>query len=270
VNLAFSAIVLALLLLPGGLFRYGYLRGFFRRAPAASSLTDDLTWVLLTATFVHALAIGILGLFGEIVDYQVVLPLLIGQFGKDQVLLTDLLARLPKVQGEYAAYFTATAFIAFVFGMMLHSFVRRLGLDRNIAFLRFPNDWHYALDPHPNKQFGVTPEVYFSAVIDQKNDAYLYRGIVADWVLDRSGGLERVELKNAYRRKLAEDRKDDVPHQPKIGADQRYYAIVGERLILRMSEMRTINIQYVFTVPADQFEVENPDDLIAEAPDPNP
>jgi hypothetical protein len=261
-NIAFSAIVLALLLLPGGLFRYGYLRGFFRRSPAAvSSLTDDLAWVLLTSSFVHSLAIAILARFGIATDYHVVLPLLVGQFGKDQVLLTEILDRLPQVQGAYAAYFAVTAIGAYILGMGLHWIVRRFGWDRKVAFLRFPNDWHYALDPGANQQFGVTPEVFLSTVVDQKNDAYLYRGVVSDWQLDRTGGLERVELKNAYRRLLKDDRPENQPHQPQ--ADQRYYPIVGERLILRMSEMRTINIQYVFTVPADEYEVEDPSTVVS-------
>jgi hypothetical protein len=29
-----------------------------------------------------------------------------------------------------------------------------------------------------------------------------------------------------------------------------------------MGEMRTINIQYVFTVPADEYEVEDPTEIV--------
>ena len=62
-NIAFSALVLALLLLPGGLFRYGYLRGAFlvRRSPAANlNLTDNIGWVLVGAFVAHTLALAVL------------------------------------------------------------------------------------------------------------------------------------------------------------------------------------------------------------------
>ena len=49
-NLALSAFILALLLLPGGFFRVCYLRGLFRRsAITGQNFQDNLGWLIVGA-----------------------------------------------------------------------------------------------------------------------------------------------------------------------------------------------------------------------------
>jgi hypothetical protein len=272
VNIAFSALVLALLLLPGGLFRYGYLRGpVQQRTPGVTlNLTDNLGWVLVGAVGMHALALWVLSGFGVHPGYDLILPAVTGQFGKDGEWLQATIRALPSVQGAYAAYFAGSSFGAYLLGVLLHALVRSSGLDSRLGFLRFADDWFYILDERANRfdagprwtLFGrwgigratVLPDVYVTVVVDQKDAAYLYRGIVQGYALDDKGNLDRLELRSAKRRKLTDDRKPGEAHNP-LG-DDRYYQLVGDLLIVRASEFRTLNVEYVYAAPDDEVEVE--------------
>ncbi|WP_027482435.1 hypothetical protein [Deinococcus pimensis] len=269
-NIAFSALVLALLLLPGGLFRVGYLRGLFKRSPVGGfNLTDNLGWLVVGSLLTHTVAVSVLRAFSLNVRYDLILPILTGQFGKDAELLKAIIRNLPAQQGLYAAYFLLTSVGAYLLGILLHVLVRTTGADRRINLLSFGNDWYYTLSQRPNR-FRVGPlfevfgrgvgrrlaqvDVFASGIVEQKDGAYLYRGIVRDYHLDEKGGLERLELKNAHRRRLSDDREQGKPHSP--FGDERYYKIVGDRFILRMGETKTLNVQYVNIVPVEEVEVD--------------
>lgn len=267
-NIAFSAFILALLLLPGGFFRVGYLRGLLRRSPVTGqNFQDNLGWLIVGALMTHTVVIWLVRLLlHHQISYVLVLPILAGQFGKDGLLLTNLIADLPRTQGYYAAYFLSTFFLAYLLGLLLHVFIRWTRLDQRVNVLRLGSDWFYTLDPSTHLlPFGtrtnvlgrqvqafITPDVYVSGVVEQKETSYLYRGILLDYSLDEKGNLERVELELAHRRKLSDDRKEGG-HDPEDRS--RYYDIVGDRFILRMSEVKTLNVQYVYVADSEDIEL---------------
>jgi hypothetical protein len=88
--------------------------------------------------------------------------------------------------------------------------------------------------------------VYLSAVVDHASGSYLYRGIVSDFTFDREGALDTIVLMDAHRRRLTDDRAEE-DHRPQVGPsepDERYYEIRGDFLILRSTEIRTLNLDY--------------------------
>ena len=280
-NLALSAFILVLLLLPGGFFRVGYLRGLFRRsAITGQNFQDNLGWLIVGALLTHSVAIWLVGaLLHRQVSYMLVLPVLAGQFGRDGVLLSNLIADLPRTQGYYAAYFVATFVLGYVLGLLLHLLVRRTGLDQRVNILRLGSDWFYTLDPSAHQLavgtrtnlFGrqirvyLLPDVYVSGVVEQNDVAYLYRGIVLDYSLDEKGNLERVELELAHRRRLSDDRPSGSQPPQDPSDHSRYYDIAGDRFILRMSEVKTLNVQYVYVADSDDLEVVQGDPAGADA-----
>jgi hypothetical protein len=88
--------------------------------------------------------------------------------------------------------------------------------------------------------------VYLSAVVDHASGSYLYRGIVSDFTFDRDGALDTIVLADAHRRRLVDDRAENGP-PARVGPaapDERYYEIRGDFLVLRYSELRTLNLDY--------------------------
>jgi hypothetical protein len=271
VNIAFSALVLVLLLLPGGLLRYGYLRGLFRRSPVPTmGLTDQLGWVLASSVTVHVIA---LNFFAVNVDYKVLLPIMVGQFGKNAEYLDNAVNTWATAQLTFLNYISISAVTAYVTGVALHWVVRSTGLDRRFTLLRFSNDWFYTLDQRVNSfvikrglfrlPVYAEPDVWIATIVETKEATYLYRGIVTDYYLDDKGNLDRLEIRGAIRRKISDDRKPNQPAVLNGDGDKRYYSIEGDRLILRATEIRTLNVQYLYAIPADQLDIDTKDTVNA-------
>lgn len=260
-NVAFPALLVVLLLLPGIIFRYAYARGWWgSKSPTSRAVSDELAYGVVFAAALHTLWLTAVTLAGYPADYQALLALLLGNFGKDSGEYADAVRAVSAHPGKIALYFLTLWAGAGLLGGGLHTLVRTRGWDREYQILRFRNEWWYLLSGEclefPENPFNADAPVggegghvlvYLSAVVDHGKGSFLYRGIVTDWNLDKDGRLDTVELALAHRRALTDDRKpDEAAVAPNLAGapDARYYDIDGERFILRYAEMRTINLSY--------------------------
>lgn len=98
-------------------------------------------------------------------------------------------------------------------------------------------------------EFGLPSVTYASVVIDQGGVAYLYYGRVESYDLGTSadGGLRRFVLTDTRRRELHDDRGRDEEHA--VGGGEHMYPIIGHRFVIEYSQVRTMNLQYVWLLP---------------------
>jgi len=254
-NIAFPAVLLFMLVLPGLLFRYTYQRGFFRRSPiTVPSFTEDLGFSILWAVVLHAIWLNIFSIAGLRIDYGTLLTLLIGQFGKDQAYLTQAIQAITAGHAAITSYFLSLFVAGYLLGYGAHFLVRSQRWDRRFPLLRFSNEWHYLFSGEDALAPATTlkPDVYITAVVEFKEATYLYRGTLVSWTFDRQGILERLTLEQVSRRRLEKDRSDDQPYNPvSRGQDSRYYSVEGDLFIMRYSEIKTLNVEYVYLLPVD-------------------
>lgn len=252
-NLAFSALLLLLLLLPGFILIYTYSRGFWSTSPVSfQRATESIAIALVCACVLHLVWSGAARLlFGVSVDVTVVLKLLLNAYGPDdQDFAPTIQATVDGLPGATMYLLSLYAFSAFL-GWVGHKIVRRARLDRRFRVLRFNNDWHYLLSgeilefPELKMQPFPLDGVYLSAVVQHQEHDYLYRGIVRDFSYGSDGQLERVILVAAHRRLLDRDRKEGEERPTGYGFDRRYYPIEGDFFILRYADMKTVNIEYI-------------------------
>lgn len=264
-NIAFPVLLLTLALLPGFLFRFGWLRGTFRRSPiGVTTLMNDWGWLITTSLFFHSLMGYIFKAWHVPPRLDVILALLIGNFGKDNHLLDKAINDIVQRRWVYVGYLFATYLLAFLAGQALHYLIRLHHWDRQYPMLRLPNDWHYLLDRQENaapfelhanertdgnaREVSIVPDVYLTAVVDLKgkDGSYLIRGVVRDWTFTPAGDLDQVELMDVYRRPLTKDRTGN--EEPMQGKKVRgeYYQIIGDSFILKRSEMISLNLQYLY------------------------
>jgi hypothetical protein len=243
-NIAFAAILIALLLVPGALFRLAYLRGFMRRGFVSMNLLgEDLAYILVASVLITPVGLWILTQLGITYPSDVFVPLLVGNYGKDGEYLKPAIAYFQNIPPDDWAGFLGILVASWVIGTVLHLIVRGTRMDHNIPGFRFTNEWHYILDAQEHKFDGITPEVYIIVATDSKDATLLYQGVVEDWVLDKTGQIERFVLNTAFRRKLADDSTKDKQSE--------WYPIEADTLMIRYSDCRNIAVHYIYEVEGE-------------------
>jgi hypothetical protein len=251
-NLAFPALFVLLLLLPGILLSYSYRRGFFRRSPITlGPIRDEIGRGVVLAIFVHLIALW--------VTWMVT-----GWAPKADVFLavfTNVGGVPPKVAAEeFTAglwYLVATNGAALGVGGLLHGFVRWRQFDLRWEWLRFNNEWHYLFSGEVwlfEEETDQTVDwVFASVVVDQGEASILYWGRLIDYVFDRAGTLDKIILTQAQRRFLTPESDRDIYPPEEEGeiegsdlppASDRYYPIRGEYFVIEYENVQTLNVEY--------------------------
>lgn len=264
-SFAFPALLVFLLVLPGIILRYSYARGPWGWASPTSlrRVSEELAYGVAFALVLHVVWLVLVRRLGFEPDVDSMFLLLVGNFGEGQEHLDGVRS---SVAGHYpgvAGYLVSLYAAAGVVGNLGHRAVRRLKLDHLTKTFRFDNYWYYmltgeVLDFRENAGEGRSVDgVYFSAVVDHASGSYLYRGIVSDFTFDRDGALDTVVLTDAHRRKLEDDRHEGQPstHVGPSEPDERYYEIRGDFLVLRYTEIRTLNLDYFAVTLAESMPV---------------
>ena len=251
-NIAFPALLILLLVLPGVIVRYAYLRGTFANSPFRfSSLTDEIAYGVLWAFLLHVVWGCVVSLLGGRIDLESALSLLLGSFDKDQSRFTPAVRSLTDHPIRIALYFGGLYLASFLAGMGAHILVRKERLDLQYRWLRFSNEWHYLLSgevlrfaDNPDQTEDTVLGVYLSAVLKQGDKTYLYRGIVGDYFFTKTGELDRIVLREVQRREMEQDRKSGDPRLDPA-EDPRYYTIEGNGFVLKYAEIETLNLEYI-------------------------
>lgn len=204
--------------------------------------------------------------WGRDIDLESVLLLLSGAYDSSaatfHAALSAVSGHLLPISGYLFSLCTAAALL----GVGTHWLVRHFKLDLRHRALRFNNEWYYLLTGEI-LQFAEMPDdsteidgVYLSAVVCHGDQAYLYRGLVADFSFGRHGELDKIFLRMAHRRHITDDRSPHPETSPASNdfPDDRYYDIRGDLFLLRYSEISTLNLDY--------FELSEVTDAHAAAP----
>lgn len=262
-NIAFPAVFIIILVLPGIICRYWYRKGKWKHPLNVEPIAEETAKSIFLAAVLHAFWVSFVQFGNYKVDLEAVLSLLVGY--QNQVFEQAIQSALSD-PGAVLIYFASLYVASALLGYAAHCLVRNLKLDHKHRFLRFDNPWYYLF----SGEMGDFPEnsdedsahkynsglVHVSAVMQQGDNAYLYFGQIETFEFDRQGNLDRLMLKYAVRRRLDNDRSADVQHQSPYD-DPRYYAIgkgSDDFLVIRYADIRTLNIEYTYI----RLEPENP------------
>lgn len=251
-NIAFPAIFLFLLLLPGFVFH----RLYQAREVRAADLTPFSTTVL-TATAIAALINAATMLaatyWGGYHFYvgEMVRLLVSGASTNSAVALSPVFQRLNAHPFEPFAFFAATNLVAALLAGLWRFSVWRLRLDHPsrplVRYMRPPAPWYYLFTG--TDVTGVEPDaVVIATIVTFRDGSWLFTGLLEDYELTEKGELDRLVLSNAARRRLADDLPRDAS---RLDQQERFYPIEGDRFVLRASECVTLNIKYLVLESVD-------------------
>ncbi len=135
-------------------------------------------------------------------------------------------------------YFVSIYLFAFLIGKISRYLIKKLELDR-FLFFRLETKWHYLFGGHDWEK-GAPDGVIIATTHELAGKGYLYLGLLKDFHLDDEGNLDRLILTSVGRRNINTDKTH--PHE---GTQKRFYPVDGDCLILKYSEIKTLNVQYL-------------------------
>jgi hypothetical protein len=263
-NLVFGSVLLFILISPGLIFRFSYLQGTYAKLTFKVSAVEEVFWALVPALFFQSFGI----LFVEQVllipvRLDVIYHLITGNGLVDFTIIGESLA-------PFLGYIFSLILISALSGVLARYIIRKLKLDIHWQFLRFGNEWHYLLsgeimiNQKPDLKWynvmqliGYARREIFSSLdkntwiqidilVNSSEGNMIYSGILENYYLSKENGLDRIYLRNVYRRKLKDDLGND---QPNVGyldrhLDARYYSMPGDLLVFTYDKIINLNITY--------------------------
>lgn len=261
-NIAFPALFVFLLALPGIILRYAYREWAWKIPVYRLPLGEEIAKSFFSAAVLHLLGCLAAERFGYRVNFSDVLTLLTGGFGLPPEVLKQRLVAITRHPGAVAAYFSSLYAVAAGVGLMGHHLVRWLGLDLRIKALRFDNFWHYALNAEmplfaENRAdyaaiLGISDKdlaaqdilTIVSCVVAHGTKSFVYYGFPIDYSFDRIGSLERIVIENVSYQELLTP-EEELATRSTGGVIARS-SIVADLFVLNASDIHNLAIQYVF------------------------
>ena len=251
-NLAFPALVVFILLLPGFIARSRFKRAertLLDFSPFGEAAIEAVLW----ACIFHVLWILIVAwIFGRFLKPEIVLHLLSSDAAKQSVAIGEVVQNFREIIEYFLSIFAG----AYLLPTLIRWFITQFRLDRNEAllgrWLRFHQaPWYYLLSGSDFSKDDEPDFIAISAIVNVAGKAVLFTGILDEYFVDSEGVLDRLILQDVMRRPIDDD-KPDVP----TGIDPlRFYSVDGDYFVLRYSEAITLNVEYIKLEHINQAEL---------------
>ncbi len=263
-NFLLGALLLALLLFPGFIFRMGYLAKPFASKSLNSTFFEELLFSLLPAFILQVGGYLVVNSFSP-VNERAFLLLLIN---------SDKISTYPysgRDIGLFALYLLALCGIALMGGLLFRALALRTRIHLRYSLFRIYNEWQiyfegFTLDypDEPGERKDVLQK-WLDVLVENKEASYIYSGFLYEYVLGKDDSLSRLYLTAVRRRKLEDDAVLSDEQSPasapedstvdydqeesggddmEAGLDKRYYFMPGDYFMIPGSEIKSINITY--------------------------
>ncbi|MFN8437411.1 MAG: hypothetical protein U0V72_07170 [Cytophagales bacterium] len=238
-NIAFTTILLFIILAPGFIARNAYNSSKLSVNDSNRNLVNDLTWSIIPSITLHTMFIAVIqNTSNYFIDFQQLGNLILG------VTTLNKAEESFKQLGvfKYSIFFYNLILFSFSFaiGYGFRELVRKLKLDRSIRYLRFSNKWHYIFtgecldfEDVPDRYEEITDKI-INILCKVNGENILYSGEYFNYYIDSKGDLEAVHLRNPIRRYLKNDNS----------TEQDYYIIPSRYLVIPNSDIININFRY--------------------------
>lgn len=246
-NLAFPALFLFLVILPGFVFCQFFQPSEVRTVDHAPFSAMVLK-ALLCAALLNAMAATAVHVAGYEIRLGDIIRLLVGGASslKD---LDDWLIWLNRHPVTAVGYFALTNGLALASALFWRRAVERWKLSRKdnlfAPLARGDAPWHYLFSGIDHQTKDTIDGVAVAAVVEFQEASYLYAGMLNGYEVDENGRLDRLLLIRAKRRKLEHDRECYVATESYLDKKERFYTIRGDVFVLRFEETKTLNITYL-------------------------
>lgn len=262
-NIAFTTIIIFIILAPGFLSRIAYNSSKLSIYNSNKNIVNELTFSIIPAILFQIFGVFVINnLTSYYIDFELLGNLIMGnskpQDIKNNFCLID--------KYKYPIFFYNLLIFSFAFltGYLLRKLVRKCKLDRKIRYLRFSNKWHYiftgeCLDfPDVPDQFEDINEKIVNVLCKVNGKNILYTGTLFNYYINNTGDLEAIHLKYPIRRMLDDDNV--------TGDSEKYYVIESRYLVIPNNDIINLNFRYFNLVEIDEntLTIEERKNIISE------
>ncbi len=244
-NIAFPALLVFLIILPGFIFYHSFKLSEKTTIDQTPFATTFVIGVVLAA-LLHLPWIAVADRIGYRADYNALLMLLASP-QRDNALVPVINAAAYNF-GRIIFYFVSLYIASWLLGLFLRYLVVQFKLDKRAyigPLVKFDTPWYYLFNGY-HEDFEVDG-VVVSAIVEIDKNPYLYTGLLKEYYFAPDGTLDRLVLEMAMRRPLSED--GDSDEERGENRYERFYEIPGDYFVLRYSEIKTLNIEFVHVEP---------------------
>lgn len=253
-NIAFTTILIFLILAPGFLARIAYNSSKLSINNPTKNIVNELTFSIIPALIFQIIFIILVNNFTNyLIDFSLLGNLILGVTNNGKV--GEWFGQIEAFKYQIFFYHIILFLFAFIIGYSTREFIRYFGLDKKFRYLRFSNKWHYIFSGEcldfpdvPDDYDEITHKI-INVLCKVNGNSILYSGEFFNYYVDKDGNLEAVHLKYPIRRML--DKDDDTELN-------RYYHIASRYLVIPNSDIININFRYL------SLEILNEDDLTPE------
>ncbi|MGH7839959.1 MAG: hypothetical protein ACREQT_00360 [Candidatus Binataceae bacterium] len=225
-NLAVPAVLLFLLVLPGLLFRRGYLKPPFPQ----TALTDEIAWALIPAVALHITAIAAVETFSSYrIDFKT-LGLLLTGVQNDATVTSDF-SDLGRYLGPVAIYNFTLWVVSYRLGNWARWISTKYDWDRKYQLLKTSDDWRALFE---GRLSGILQEfdyVWLDVLVGSGAETIIYAGIMAELMYSPDGNIEAVVFL-AAEKWITPNALSSI----KIG---------GDAFVVKFADIRNLNVRYV-------------------------
>lgn len=251
-NIAFTTIIIFIILAPGFLSRTAYNSSKLSISNSNKNIVNELTFSIIPALIFQILGIFIIEFFSNYqIDFELLGNIILGNNNGDDIKTTFNLIEEFKYQ---IFWYNLIIFVfAFICGYISREFIRFYKIDRKIRYLRFSNKWHYiftgeCLDfPDVPDNYEDINEKIVNVLCKVNGKTILYTGTLFNYYINDKGDLEAIHLKYPIRRMLESDKEEDY--------SKKYYEIESRYLVIPNNDIININFRYFNLVEIQENEL---------------
>ena len=258
-DIAFSTIIIIILVIPGITFRRFYLTEPFSIKYIHRKLSDELIWAIVPSSLLHSIAIIVIESFTNFYfDFILLLKLITCELSKNELI------SIHENIGNILFYNISLWVISGLAGYYLKNLVRRNDWDLIYPILRFPNKWHYyfsgeyeAISAYEQQKSSPSSSnkkihknqlpdfIFIDALVNIENrgDA-IYMGLLYDYELGPDGSLSHIILQFTERRYIQDDFMDNDDLNNPSNNKNPYYKIPGKYVLIPFERIKNLNFRY--------------------------
>lgn len=291
-SFAFPAIFIFLLSLPGILFRHGYFVGTWYGPIRFKGLIEELALGLVFSMLLHTIWLWGISMIGFTADYQTVLLLLLGNLSiKEGKAYLEVVQHSVTGFSLYLLSLYTFAFVlGYLLQKIVRFFhldlaFKLIATHNDWYYLISGEPTYETQGQTPDKAHSGIPLIggliqrlrflkkikqqrfpdctYVAVLVESIKSTYIFFGILSSWKLNANGDIDKIVLSGARRRIMGSDVEDKTIEVENDEAtpnesledrlnNEKFYPIMGNYLIIRGEEMRTLNIQYIWLEPTDE------------------